>query len=181
MEIKGYKAFDKDSRNRYGCSFTPGETYHVDGEIKFGNIGNGYHFCKELCDVFRYVDTSEDIKVAEVTGFGKFVRYDDEYYGYYDMYAIESIRIDRFLQREEIIAHMLLTNEVNCKKFLGMFPLTDEEKKMFLRRFKNNMSMIEFLLYYQFGYTQIYEMRMREKKEVVRKVLAYGQDSNKRS
>ena len=89
-EVKGYKAFNKDATNRYGKPFTEGETYRVTGDIKFGNDGNGFHMCKALSDVFRYVKAEEeDVLVAEVTGRGKYVRRDDNYYGYYDMYACE--------------------------------------------------------------------------------------------
>ena len=54
--IKGYKAFNSDKTNRYGFPFESGNTYSVDGEIKFGNEGNGYHLCTSTSDVFRYVD-----------------------------------------------------------------------------------------------------------------------------
>ena len=42
-EVRGYKAFNIDATNRYGKPFTEGETYQVEGEIKFGNDGNGFH------------------------------------------------------------------------------------------------------------------------------------------
>ncbi len=107
-EVKGYKAFNKDSTNRYGQPFTEGETYRVNGEIKFGNDGNGIHMCTSLSDVFRYVNAfEEEVIVAEVTGRGKYDKRDDYYYGYYDMYNFEEITVNKFLSREEIISKML--------------------------------------------------------------------------
>ena len=107
-EVRGYKAFNIDATNRYGKPFTEGETYQVEGEIKFGNDGNGYHMCTALSDVFRYVDATEkNVLVAEVTGRGEYAKYDDIYYGYYDMYSFEEITIDRFMTRDEIIEKML--------------------------------------------------------------------------
>ena len=47
MEIKCYKAFNKDRTNRYGMKFEEGKAYHTDGDIKCGLIyeafnGNGF-------------------------------------------------------------------------------------------------------------------------------------------
>ena len=64
-EVKGYKAFNNDATNRCGKPFTEGETYRVDGEIRFGNEGNGFHMCTFLSDVFRYVNAiDEEVLVA---------------------------------------------------------------------------------------------------------------------
>ena len=118
-EVKGYKAFNKDSTNRYGKPFTEGETYMVTGDIKFGNDGNGFHMCTSLSDVFRYVNaTEEEVLVAKVTGRGKKVCVDDDYYGYYDMYACEEITIDKFLSREEVIEEILNASSYQVKKFI---------------------------------------------------------------
>lgn len=182
MVIKGYKAFHKDKTNRYGKVFEEGKTYCVDGPIVFGNSGNGYHFCTHLSDVFRYFDAIYDeVLVAEVTGRGKLRRYDDEYYGYYDLYCCEQITIERFLPREEIIQIMLHSNEFDVKNFIWTFRLTPEEKFAFFERFSDNKALCEWILYYQFGITNIYDKSSEEKKDVIRKVLKYGQDNNKRS
>ena len=140
-EVKGYKAFNNDATNRYGQPFTEGETYSVDGDIKFGNTGNGYHMCKSLSDVFRYVNAvEEDVLVAEVTGRGKCAKYDDTYYGYYDMYSFEEITIDRFLTRDEIIEKMLNSPIHEVNKFLMTCKLTEREKEVLslITKGKNN-------------------------------------------
>ena len=64
-DVKGYKAFNKDSTNRYGKPFTEGGTYSIFGKLQFGNDGNGYHMCTSLCDVFRYVNAVEDDVLVE--------------------------------------------------------------------------------------------------------------------
>ena len=118
-EVKGYKAFNCDSTNRYGMPFTEGSTYSVEGDISFGNKGNGYHMCTSLSDVFRYVNaTDEDVLVAKVTGSGDRVKFDDNYYGYYDMYSVREITIDKFLTREEVIGIMLNSTSFQVRKFL---------------------------------------------------------------
>ena len=179
-EVKGYKAFNKDSTNRYGQPFTEGETYRVDGDIKFGNNGNGFHMCKSLCDVFRYVRaTEEDVLVAEVTGRGKMVYSEDNYYGYYDMYSCEELTVDRFLSREEIIDRMLNSSCVELKKFLITSRLSDEEVLRFVKKFRGDTDVIKTLLYYHFGIEEIYKQN-NDEKECLRLVLKHGQDNNKR-
>ena len=65
--IKGYKAFNKDLTNRYGSEFVEGTTYRVEGELKFGNNGNGFHFCKRLEDTLRYFPgMEEEIDIASI-------------------------------------------------------------------------------------------------------------------
>lgn len=180
MELKGYKAFNSDMTNRYGLPFEVGCTYRVPGKIHFGNDGNGFHMCKNICDVFRYFD-SESVAVAEVTGRGEYVEFSDEYNGYYDMYAVEEITIDKILSREEILTMMLGANDLFNKKFLMTFALNEEEKQEYLRLYRRNLTMLEWLLYYQFGYKQIFEMELSEKLEELKKVFSYGQDNNKGS
>ena len=106
MFVIGYKGFNKDFTNRYGNKFEIGKVYHADGEIKWGNNGNGFHLCTNIEDCFRYVDSDTSV-ITEVIGFGKMKEYDDEYYGYYDMYVCENLRIVRVISREEIISMML--------------------------------------------------------------------------
>ena len=81
MMIMGYKAFDSKTNNRYGMHFEESKVYKVDGDIKFGNHGNGYHMCSRLEDTLRYVDMNDDFVIAEVIGFGDMVLSEDEYNG----------------------------------------------------------------------------------------------------
>lgn len=178
MEIKGYKAFNKDRTNRYGIPFEEGESYHIDGYLKFGNFGNGFHMCTELSDVFRYFpNDDEDIAVAEVTGYGDCFKYDDEYYGYYDMYVVSDIKIDKFMTRDDIIDRIFNDSEFNVRKFLATFRLNEKEKLLFLRRFLNSYDMCSFILYFQFGYKNVFEKNI-DSNEISRRLLKNGQDNN---
>lgn len=180
-EIKGFKAFNKDSTNRYGKPFEEGKTYRVDGDIVFGNYGNGYHMCTYLCDVFRYVDdTNGDVLIAEVTGRGKYRKMDDEYYGYYDMYSFEELTIDRFMSRDEVIELMLNSSTVQVKKFLATSYLSDKEKIMFYSKFKNDLDVIKNLLYYHFDCKDVFELHDAECDLQIRLVKKNGQNNSKR-
>lgn len=128
--VIGYKAFNKDFTNRYGDKFKIGKTYHADGEIKWGNNGNGFHLCKHIEDCFRYVNPNDSI-MTEVIGFGNVKKYDDEYYGYYDMYVCEYLRIIREVSRKEIIDMMLHTYVERRERFIRDFNLTEDELKLF--------------------------------------------------
>ena len=179
-EVKGYKAFNIDATNRYGKPFTEGETYRVTGEIKFGNDGNGFHMCTALSDVFRYFNsTIEGVMVAEVTGRGKKVCFDDNYYGYYDMYACEEITIDKFLSRKEVIDNMLESPSHEVKKFFATCKISEEEAIKFVKKFRKDTEVIKALLYYHFGIEEIYKQSSDET-ECLRLVLKYEQDNNKR-
>jgi len=132
MEITGYKVFYKGLINRYGSVFEIGKKYQVDGDIVWGNTGNGFHFCKNIEDCFRYIDTFNfDIVVAEVTGFGEITEVNDEYYGYYDMYVSSGIIITKVLSREEIISIMKEKEPAQKLRFLRDYKLTEEEKLYF--------------------------------------------------
>ena len=127
--IIGYKAFNKDFTNRYGMKFEVGKTYNIDGEIKFGVKGNGFHLCSSFEDTFRYFDTEEGFILTEVEANGKIVSYDDEYNGYYDMYAASEIKIIRIIERTEIIEMIknITYADYRIKKVIDTLYLTDEE------------------------------------------------------
>ncbi len=177
-EVKGFKAFNNDSTNRFGKSFTEGSTHRVTGDIKFGNDGNGFHMCTHLSDVFRYVNAwEEEVIVAEVTGRGKRVYGEDNYWGYYDMYSFEEITIDRFISRREIIEKMLKASSLDVEKFLMTFKLDEKEKIMFVRKFRNDSRVLKALLYHQYGYTDIYK-ESENNNDYIRLVLKHGQNNS---
>ena len=146
--MHGYKSFNADMTNRYGMQFEVGKIYKVDGPIKFGNNGNGFHMCKNMEDTFRYLDTN-NIAVCEVNGFGKRHKYEDEYYGFYDMYAVEKIEILKLLRRKEILEYMLKTNPNRVARFIQLFNLYDDEVKIFEDKFKKETKIIDYINYYQ--------------------------------
>ena len=130
VKILGYKAFNKDFTNRYGFKFEVGKTYSALGTIKWGQRGNGFHMCTNFEDCFRYYDSDNSI-IAEVIGFGKTLKNDDEYYGYYDMYVSEYLEVIRVIPREEIIKMRLETSIDRQNRFIRNYNLTEEEKELF--------------------------------------------------
>ena len=132
MVVKGYKCFNKDFTNRYGIKFEVGKIYISISPAIFGINSKRFHLCKNLEDTFRYFDAiSDDIKICEVIGSGHIVTYADEYYGYYDMYAVEKLEIKKELTHDEIINYGLNLNSISVKRFIQGFKLTDEEIFMF--------------------------------------------------
>lgn len=139
MEIIGYKCFNSDLTNRYGMKFEIGKSYSVNGEISFGNNGNGFHFCKNLEDTFRYFPAlEEDVSVCLVKGYGTMYEYEDDYNGYYDMYSCSNIDIIKQLSRDEIVDIMINSNELKVCRFIQCFRLNDNEIEMFRNKFKSN-------------------------------------------
>ena len=144
----GYKSFNADMTNRYGKKFEVGKTYITEGPIKFGVNGHGFHMCKNMEDTFRYFDTT-NIAVCEVEGSGKMKLYEDEYNGFYDMYAVEKIEILKLLKRKEILEYMLNTYPNRVERFIQLFKLYDNEIELFEDKFKGNYRVIEKIKYYQ--------------------------------
>ena len=163
MVLKGYKCFNANLTNRYGCQYEVGKEYHKDS-IKFGNGGHGFHICKRLVDTFRYFDTT-NFALGEVTCWGDFEEYNDEYNGYYDMYAFEYMRIDRIIPREEIIDEMLNADVETIKRFLQTFTLRPEEIELFFEKFSDNLLILKYLSYFQIGYEKAFEL-YNDKKEI---------------
>lgn len=150
MEKIGYKCFNKDMTNRYGNKFEIGHTYSVSGEIKFGNSGNGFHFCTNFEDCFRYFSTfDEEISLCLVKGYGNISCYNDEYYGFYDMFCSSNIEIIKEISREEIIQMALHLNEIRICRFIQLFKLNNNEKNMILEKFKKNKNVLFYMNYYQ--------------------------------
>lgn len=150
--IQCYKCFQKGMLNRYGQPFEVGVEYHTDGIIKFGNNGNGFHACKRLEDTLRYFDAMEgEVDIAQIRGFGNFDLYEDDYYGYYDMYSFENIIIDKVLNRQEIMDYAYHLPEMRAERFVSLFRLTEEEKEKMIDLFKQSFSVLKSIAYYQDG------------------------------
>ena len=139
MKIKGYKAFHKDMTDHRGKHYVEGEVYSMKDPSKLERE-EGFHFSKRLEDSLRgYHGIEEDIVVAEVTSLGLVRRDQDDEYGYYDMYYTNSIRIDRVLTREEILA-IFLKMEPNerVERFLKSYKLTEPEIEIFREKMVDN-------------------------------------------
>lgn len=153
--INGFKAFNKGLINRYGFTFKEGESYSSFGEVRFKK--NGFHFCRRLEDTLRYFDGFNDIDIALVSGYGDIAVFEDDYYGYYDMFACSNIRINKVLSREEIIESMLFSN-LSCdriKRFVAGYKLNDSEIDYLLD--SSDEDIIRFIKYYQMGDKDVFE------------------------
>ena len=161
--VYGYKCFNRGLTNRYGEKFEIGKVYHCDGEIKFGNEGNGFHMALNLEDTLKYFD--QNIDIAYVKCYGKYDEIPDtkenEENDNYDMFAFEYMVIEKVLTREEIIAHMLGAWESSVIKFIMYFKLTLDEKKLFREKFKTNTRVQNYLTYYQDGDTEVFNRQYK--------------------
>ena len=181
MEIKGYKAFNKDHTNRYGRPFEVGKSYHIDGPISFGNNGNGFHMCVHLSDVFRFFDPA-NIDVARVIGSGEYAEgeMDDWDEPYYEMYSVSDIHIEKFLTREEIIDIISKSSGSDMIKFFATFNPTDEESIRILRGGRDRWDYFKAAKAYLYFIKKfnIYSLSLSQQEDVVKKVLEYGQDNS---
>lgn len=148
--MTGYKCFNNNLTNRYGMPFEIGKIYKINGEIRFGNNGNGFHFCKNMEDTLRYFDAMNNtVSICSVIGSGQICTYFDDYYGYYDMFASSQIEILKELTREEIIITALNLNVFRVQRFLSLFKLYKEEIELFKQRYYNEESVYSVIEYYQ--------------------------------
>ena len=168
MEVKGYKAFNKGLTNRYGRKFEIGKQYSLDGKISFGNNGNGFHFCKNIEDTLRYFDGVDgEIEIAEVIGSGEIVTNEDEYNGFYDMYSAQRIKINRKIERQEIVNMFLttITIEPRVVRFIQLFRLTEKEIEMFKLKYAGSIMIMDAIAYYQEGQKDVYEKKHKVKEK----------------
>ena len=157
--ILGYKSFDESFKDISGNILKEGNCYHVDGEIKFGINGNGYHFAKNLEDTLRYQVKGEynlvNPKITQVLGYGKIVESFDDYYGYYDLYASSDIKILKYLTRDEIIDYALKLNSYRMTRFISLYKLTKDEIRFFKEKY---LDVSLAILYFQKCQLDIYKI-----------------------
>jgi hypothetical protein len=74
-KVKGYKCFNKD----FTCNnfqFKVGKTFKHNGTIQL--CKEGFHYCKELKDVFNYYGFDSDNHVCEIEASGQIIDGDDD-------------------------------------------------------------------------------------------------------
>lgn len=163
--VIGFKSFLKGNTSVDGKEYKEGIIYHQDGDVIFGK--RGFHLCKHIEDTFMYCPgMDKNISVAIVEAWGHIITRDDEYRGCYDMYAASSMRIVRFLSREEILEIAKGFVDFQLIKFLSRFPLSEEELKMFEGKFYLTDLYID---YYQRGIKDAFELDYKRKKLITRR------------
>ena len=149
MQIHGFKCFNEGLINRYNRRYELKKTYKVFGEIKFGNDGNGFHFCKNLEDTLRYFDSfNNKVEIAEVIGSGDIQIFNDEYYGYYDMYVSKKIKLIKVLTRKEIFDIIENKPDYAITRFISGYKLTPNELAYFKNKYKDNINVLNAIIYY---------------------------------
>lgn len=171
-EIIGYKSVDKNYKDISGNILEENKIYHVDGNIVYGNGGNGYHFAKKLEDTLRYQLNDDDFltrpNIAKVIGFGDIVESFDEYYGYYELYAASNIKILKYLKEDEIIAYALSLREDRMLRFVSLYRLNSNEIKLLKNKY---LSVDLALLYYQMKIHNTYELFHSNNYEKIKKLV----------
>ena len=159
-----YKCFNKNLTNVYGYKFNDKTLYHVQGDIKFGSSGNGFHVCKRLEDTLRFFDGfHENIEIARVNCFGKHEKIDDDYNEYFDMYVFEFMYIEKILTREEIIKYALKLPYNRVTRFISSIKLTEEEIELFKNKFSKELEVINTIKYYQENDKDAFKRRLYHK------------------
>lgn len=159
----GYKILNKKMENRYGEKLEVGGIYQVEGIVKYGLLGNGYHFSSNICEIFRFFNTNDDdFVVVEVEGFGKIVENDVDYYGYMNLYVAEGIKINRIIERKDYIKMILEMDEFSVEKFLRTFRLSDKEKEIFKIKFASNDKIMKLISYFQDDDKTVYEREYKK-------------------
>ena len=125
--MKGYKALDKDLKNRYGFQYEFDKIYILNGKLKWKE--NGFHFCKRPEDTLRYVDSwNDNYQIVEVEGSGNLQLYEDEYYGYFDMYVSSEMELVDYVSRDKLFNMVFNSNnEYRVKRLIEMIELTKYE------------------------------------------------------
>ena len=132
--MKGYKAFEEGLTNRYGFTYELGKKYYLNGELNWKK--NGFHFCTRPEDTLRYIDAyNHPYNICEVNGSGQIVLYEDEYYGFYDMYASSEMEILRIVPREEIFDMVINSYGDRVKRFISLTELTQDEIEQIRERY----------------------------------------------
>lgn len=145
----GCKAFDYDLVNRYGMKFELNVEYSLSGELKFGNNGNGFHFCTNLEDTLRYVDGANAI-IVMVEALGNLKQYDDEYNGYYDMFVTDKIKLIKILTKNEIFNYTCSLPDYRLIKMIRDYKQFTELELLYLEnKYQNNSYVIRAIKYYQ--------------------------------
>ena len=142
--MRGYKALEKDLKNRYGFQYEFGKKYILNGELKWSE--NGFHFCTRPEDTLRYVDSwNNNYQIVEVDGSGELQLYEDEYYGYYDMYVSSEMELLDYVSREELFNMVFDSNNIyRVQRLIQMIELTKYEIKQIKEKYSILIPNIEY-------------------------------------
>lgn len=106
--VEGYKGTDKDMKAHGDFQYELGKQYDCEGEIKICN--RGFHFCRDLKDVFDYYDIKRGHRFFKVKALVK--ESDYKKYGQYiikaDLYGCWACKDDRI---DKLVAKSIILEE----------------------------------------------------------------------
>ena len=111
----------------------------------------------------------EKIQIAHVTCLGDYVKSNDEFYEYFDMYSTNKIKIDHILSRGEIIEIGLQMPIPRLIRFIQGFRLTEEEIKMIRFQYEWESIIQKALSYYQEGKKDVFMNPSKQKLKSIMK------------
>jgi len=159
--IYGYKALFKGNVNLFNQKFEINKIY-IDNDI---GANGGYHFCKNIEDIFVFPQFRKDVSIYQVCGSGKIISYSNDYYGVYDVFAAEKIKIIKEISRVEIIQYFLT---FSCSyhlnrllRFIQLFSLNNDEIELFKEKYHNKQEVLDYIAYYQEGDKNIFMKRRK--------------------
>ncbi len=166
--IDGYKAFNENRTNNYGMIFKENEIYSTSKNIKFGLKGEGYHFAKNIEDTFRYINDKKHIEIAKVTALGNVITVNDEFYGYYDLYVTNILKVDKFWTREEILSLIISKGEnAICRFIITGFKLTEKELEILYEL--NNETVDKYIEFYYKNNKDVFRKQYIKEKTLQRR------------
>ncbi len=154
MSIIGYKSLDNNFTNMYGTTYEFNKKYILNGKLEWRI--NGFHFCKYPEDTLRYIESfNSPFKIVKVLASGEIVLYEDEYFGYYNMFASSEMTLLNELPREELLKIIIESkNQFRAMRLIKSIKLNDSEINEIL---KNYPYLINDINYYQYDKKDTYK------------------------
>ena len=77
------------------------------------------------------------------------------------MYCTDIIRIDRVLERDEIVSMFLDKNNLRVMRFIKGFKLTPNELDLYKLTYESDSCVMNAIAYYQEGDKEVYERKAK--------------------
>lgn len=155
----GYKSFDPNCKDQYGNSYEVGKKYHSVDSPNFGH--SGFHFCSRPEDTLRYASSNQNFDIYLIEASGNIVLYNDEYYGYYDMYSSEYMRILRYVSRFEVVHGIVSSNnEDRINRLISLTKLSKDEIEYILKNTKSEL-VRNYISFYQLNDKDAFKRQLK--------------------
>ena len=154
MSIIGYKSLSNDFTNMYGTKYEFNKKYILNGKLEWRK--NVFHFCHYPEDTLRYIEGfNKPFKIVKVQASGEIVLYDDDYFGYHDMYASSEMTLLSELSREELLKLIIESrNQLRAVRLIKSIKLDENEINEILKIYPYLDNDVN---YYQYNKKDTYE------------------------